>query len=115
MVAEINGRDFQREVFEADMPVLVFFISARCNTCFALGLVINELSKEYASRIKFVKLSIEENLEVADLYGIKALPAVLFFDKSTLIQKSFGFHYRGSLKGWLEESIGGLGELNTPK
>ena len=105
MVAKIKGQNFEQEVLDSDLPVLVFFISAKCNTCFALSLVISELAEQYDDKVMFVKVSIEDNLEAADMYGIKSLPTILLFKKSTLIQKSVGFHYKSSLRGWLEESI----------
>ncbi len=105
MVTKIKGQDFEQEVLDSDLPVLVFCISAKCNTCFALSLIIDELVDEYTGRAKFVKLDVEENPEPAGRYGIKSLPTILLFKKSTLVQKSVGFHYRSSLRGWLEESI----------
>jgi len=105
MVTEIKSRDFQREVFDSDVPVIVFFISAKCNACFALSLVISELAEQYDDKVKFVKMNIEDNLEAADIYGIKSLPTILLFKKSKLVQKSVGFHYKSSLRSWLEESI----------
>ncbi len=112
MEAETVKHNFNQTVLESELPVLAFFMSAKCSTCFALSLIINELAEEYDGKIKFVKLNVEENIESAELYGIKALPSVLLFDKSILVQKSLGFHYKNALKTWLEESIKSIGDLS---
>jgi thioredoxin 1 len=105
MEAETIKHSFNQAVMDSDLPVLAFFMSSKCSTCFALSLIITELAEEYDGRIKFVKLNVEDNLQSAELYGIKALPSVLLFDRSTLVQKSLGFHYKNALKAWLEDSM----------
>jgi thioredoxin 1 len=105
MVIEIESRNFKQEVLDSELPVIAYFMSIRCNTCFALGLVIGELADEYDGRVKFIKLDISRYPEQAENYDIKSLPALLLFDKSTPVKKLLGFWYKSALRGWLDEAL----------
>lgn len=107
MVQEITGSDFDREVLQSDIPVFACFTTAVCGTCFALCLVIEDLSREYESRMKFGKIDVEKEPELAARYDILPLPAVVLFRNGEPVKKLGGFHSRAYLSDSLNALIAG--------
>ena len=70
MVKEIVAEEFESEVLGADVPVLVDFWAEWCSPCRMMGPVFKELSSEIGSQMKFFKLNVETERQVADYYGV---------------------------------------------
>ncbi len=109
MIAEVTGQDFDREVLESKLPVFACFTTLQCGSCFALCLVVEDLAREYEGRIKFVKVDIEKEPELAARFHILPLPAVLLFRRAEPVKKLLGFHYKGPLRNLLDELVAGTG------
>ncbi|MDG6901755.1 MAG: thioredoxin [Nitrososphaerota archaeon] len=80
-IRHLNGDDFQKEVVHSDLPVLVDFYADWCGPCRTIAPTIEQLSKEYAGKVKFVKVNTDENQELASGFGIMSIPTVMFFSK----------------------------------
>lgn len=80
-IPHLNGDEFQKEVVHSDLPVLVDFYADWCGPCKMIAPVIEQLSKEYAGKVKFVKVNTDENQELAGGFGIMSIPTVMFFSK----------------------------------
>ena len=80
-IIEITGHDFDEEVLKSDLPVSACFTNSQCGTCFTLCLLVNDLAKEYEGRIKFVRIDVEREPELADRYHV--LPCPLYFFSAT--------------------------------
>lgn len=106
MIAEVTSQDFDEEVLKSRLPVFACFTSSWCRSCFALCLVSDDLAKEYEKRVKFVRIDVEENPELAIRYHIIALPAVLIFHNSQLVKRLLGFRYKTKLREMLNKVIG---------
>jgi thioredoxin len=80
-VLHIEGSRFQDEVVKSDVPVLVDFYADWCGPCKMIEPIINQLSKEYGGKVKFVKVDTDANQELAMQFGIMSIPTVMFFTK----------------------------------
>jgi thioredoxin len=80
-VLHIEGNRFQDEVVKSDVPVLVDFYADWCGPCKMIEPIINQLSKEYDGKVKFVKIDTDANQELAVQFGIMSIPTVMFFTK----------------------------------
>ena len=74
-----DSNNFQKEVLESELPVLVDFFATWCGPCQAQGPIIEELAKEYEEKIKIGKLNIEDSLEIAQQYDVLSVPTLIFF------------------------------------
>ncbi len=74
-----TDENFDRQVLQAETPVLVDFWAEWCSPCRVLGPRINELADEYAGKIRIGKVDIDANQEVLARYGIGSIPTVLLF------------------------------------
>lgn len=81
MPAYITGTDanFQEEVLQSDLPVLVDFWAAWCGPCRVIAPTIEELASEYEGRAKVVKLDVDANPQTAMAFNIRSIPTLLLF------------------------------------
>ena len=77
----LDGKRFQEEVVKSERPVLVDFYADWCGPCKAMAPVLDQLSKEYDGKVKFVKVDTDDNQELAGQFGIMSIPTMMFFSK----------------------------------
>src|SRR5438270_13833568 len=78
-VKEITTANWDQEVVQSDLPVLVDFWAPWCYPCRLLGPTIERLADQYAGKLKVGKLNTDENPEMANQFGIDGIPQVLLF------------------------------------
>lgn len=80
-ILHVQADKFQSEVVRSEIPVVVDFYADWCGPCKIISPIVEQLSKEYAGRAKFVKVNTDENQELASQFGIMSIPTVMFFSK----------------------------------
>ena len=87
-LVNVNKDSFEAEVIKSDKPVIVDFWAEWCGPCKALAPILDEISNEVANA-KVVKVNVDESGELAQQYGIRGIPTLIFFKdgevKSTLV------------------------------
>jgi thioredoxin 1 len=78
-VSAVTTSNFENEVLNSDIPVLVDFWAAWCGPCRMVAPVIDQLADQYAGKVKVVKLNVDENPEIASKYQILSIPTVYLF------------------------------------
>lgn len=79
MAVRVNAENFEAEVLNAEKPVLVDFYSDSCVPCKRLSPVLAEIEEEYSDVAKVTKLNINFDSDIAESYGIYAVPTIMFF------------------------------------
>jgi thioredoxin 1 len=102
---EVTDATFDAEVLKADKPVLVDFWAPWCGPCRMVAPVVDELSEEYAGKVKFVKLNTDDNVRTASQYGIRSIPTLLVFKGGEPVGQIIGFRPKSDLKKRLDAAL----------
>ena len=100
MELTLTAENFNSEVLESDLPVLVDFWASWCTPCRMLAPILEEIADEYPN-IKVCKLNVDDAPNIAERYGIMSLPALLFFDSGEIINESIGLVSRERVLSFL--------------
>lgn len=83
--------NFEKEVINSKIPVLVDFYADWCGPCKALSPVISEIAKEYDGKVKVCKLNIDTEDEIADSYNVMSVPTLLLFKEGQIAKMMVGY------------------------
>lgn len=86
-VIEITDETFQAEVIDEEKLTLVDFWATWCGPCRKLAPIIDELAQEFDSKVKFVKIKADENLQTAQKYSISGVPCLLIFKNGEPVER----------------------------
>ncbi len=78
-VQQVSDESFDREVLQANLPVLIDFWAPWCGPCKAIAPVVEELAKEYAGKLKVVKMNVDDNPQTPSKYGVRGIPNLILF------------------------------------
>ncbi len=87
----ITDQNFDTEVLQSKIPVLVDFWAEWCGPCRLAEPVIEELAKEYEGKMKVGKLNVDQNLQTAQKFGVMSIPTVIIFQNGQEVKREVGF------------------------
>lgn len=102
----LTDDNFKEEVLNADEPVLVDFWATWCGPCRQIAPIIEDLADEFAGRAKVGKLDVDDNPQIAQEYGVRSIPTLLFFEDGEVQEQLVGAAGKQPLKETLEELVG---------
>jgi thioredoxin 1 len=104
-VTAISDQDFQQMVLESDIPVVVDFWAPWCGPCRMVSPIVEELSREYGDKVRFLKLNTDENEQTTIQYGIFSIPTLVIFKGGREINRLVGFAPKEQLKRQIDRSL----------
>jgi len=105
-VITITDDTFEQEVLKAQIPVLVDFWATWCAPCKMIGPAVEELAREYRDRLKVTKLNVDDNANIPVQYGIRGIPALLFFKQGELVDQVIGAVPKSQLVKLVDKILG---------
>ncbi|MBK5947292.1 thioredoxin [Rhodobacter veldkampii DSM 11550] len=101
----VTDATFDAEVRQSDIPVVVDFWAEWCGPCRQIGPSLEELAKEFAGKVKIVKVNVDENPDSPAMLGVRGIPALFMFKGGEVVSNKVGAAPKAALKTWIEGSI----------
>jgi len=105
MEIKVTKQNFQKEVIDSQLPVLVDFWAPWCGPCKMIAPYLEELAKEYNGKVKVAKINVDEAPELATQFAIMSIPALLIFKGGQVMEKTTGAMSKEDLKRFISSYI----------
>jgi len=89
-VKEVDKTNFEQEVLQSDIPVMVDFWAPWCVPCRIIAPLVERLAEQYTGQLKVAKLNVDENHELAIRYQVMSIPTLIFFKNGQVIDRIIG-------------------------
>lgn len=100
MTVAVNNSNFESEVIQSDIPVVVDFWAEWCGPCKRIGPALEELSVEFAGKVKVAKLNVDENPELAARFGVRSIPMLAIFREGAVADIRVGAAPKKDYADW---------------
>ena len=105
MEMKFTSANFDKEVLESKVPVLVDFFATWCGPCKMMAPAVEALAAEYEGKATIGKLDVEESADIAARYGVMMVPTVILFKNGEVVSKNVGLQNKNTLKNALDASL----------
>jgi len=105
-ILEVGDQNFETEVLNSEVPVLVDFWAAWCAPCRMLAPVVDAIATKYDGKAKVVKLNVDENISTAGKYNIKGIPTLLLFKNGVIKEQIVGNTTRDTISKMIDHHLG---------
>jgi thioredoxin 1 len=102
---EINQTEFNALVSESKIPVLIDFHAVWCGPCKVISPILTELSEEYADKVLFAKVDVDNNMDLALEHGVKQIPLIVIMIDGKIVAKRLGMANKKELTEFINKSI----------
>lgn len=104
-VFEFNSANWQKEVMESDLPVLVDFWAVWCGPCRQLAPTIDQLAEEYAGKIKVGKVNVDDAQDLAAQFRVSSIPQVFLFKGGQVVEKIVGAERKTVFQAAIDRAV----------
>ena len=98
----LTHENFEEEVLQSDLPVLVDFWASWCGPCRMIAPSLAEIAEEYDGKIKVGKVNVDEQMQLAVRYGINSIPALLLFKNGEVDKRAVGARPKAEIENMLK-------------
>lgn len=101
-VIHLNKANFENEVLNTEQKVLVDFWAPWCGPCKMLSPIIDEVAEEAGPEVKICKVNVDDEVELAQQFGVFSIPTVLVFKNGKIVNKAVGYRPKEQIEDLLK-------------
>jgi len=101
----VTDDNFKKEVLEAEQPTLVDFWASWCGPCKMIAPIFEELSNQYAGKVKFAKVNVDENPKTPANYGVRGIPTLILFKGGAAVEQVVGAVPKSQLENMVKKGL----------
>ena len=102
---EVSDSEFEAEVLKSNQPVLVDFWAEWCGPCKMIAPIFAELAEQYAGKVKFVKVDVDNNPETPTKFGVRGIPTIMLFKDGGVEMTKVGAVTKTQLAELIDKNI----------
>jgi thioredoxin 1 len=104
-ITHLSDAAFEKEVLQSQLPVLVDYWAEWCGPCKMIAPILEDISKEYAGRLRVVKLNIDDNQQTPPKYGIRGIPTLMLFKNGNVEATKVGALSKSQLMAFIDSNL----------
>ena len=104
-ISHVTDASFDADVLKSATPVLVDYWAEWCGPCKQIGPALEELSEQYAGKVKIAKVNVDENPDLPMQFGVRGIPALFMFKGGQVVSNKVGAAPKAALQNWIESAI----------
>ena len=104
-LVHVTDTSFESDVLQSEIPALIDFWAAWCGPCKMIAPLLEELSDEYAGRIKVCKIDVDSNTETATKYNVRGIPTLLVFKNGSIEATKVGALSKSQLVEFVDSFV----------
>jgi len=103
-ISHTNDKDFEEDVNNSNIPVLIDFWAEWCGPCKMIGPILEELAEEIEDRIKIVKIDVDKNNQTAMKYSIRSIPTLMIIKEGVVQAQHIGAASKSQIKEFINQN-----------
>jgi len=104
-IENISDTDFDKEVINSEVPILVDFWAEWCGPCKMIGPILEELSIEMEDKIRIIKVDVDNNNQTAMKYSIRSIPTLIILKNGSVQAQHIGAASKAQLESFINQNI----------
>lgn len=105
LVPDVSTDAFPAAVIHSVLPVVAVFWGPRCGPCRMLAPLMGELALQYADEAAFVKVNVDEEVALTSAFGVRSIPALIFFKAGSPLEMITGLRSAAELRAWIDRHL----------